>query len=241
MTTAIEHTPTARGASLEDVVALIGTLVSLAEAKRAALAEIDAEDARDFLSTDEAMLAARRAKRAAIETELRQVESRIKGADRQRTHLEQVAVCRAVRAQHRDAEAVFDRMDQLVREVNDHIEQAARGIRALTRSGREVVGSLRQVRGRSTLTDTGWLSSIDITQLQDINGYRFFVERHISGLLPGWLTEYGAGPTFADSAGGHLHLVRGSVATLLSTDDFPAEVVAEAATTDVATRARLTA
>lgn len=198
------------------------------ETDEAAIAELDQQDADNYRDADSTQAQERMRKRVMLDAGLKQKRNRFEGAKRDLEFREQVLVCQGVQQTREHILVELHKAQKLAREISLHLDAAGSGISQLVRHGGAVVQSLRGVRGRSTMTDAGHIAGASISEILDPNHYKFYLERHVAGLVPGYRTEFGAGPTFADAACGNLDQIRESIEMLLGAHNFPAEVVAAA-------------
>jgi hypothetical protein len=211
---------------------LIAELEHGIEADEAAIAELDQQDAQNYRDGDSAQAQERMRNRMVLDATLRQKRNRLEGAKRDLEFREQVLVCQGVQQTHASVQAELNKARKLATEISKHLDAVGRGIAQLSRHSVAIVQSLRGVRGRSTMTDQGHIAGASISEILDVNHWRFYVDRHIAGVVPGYRTEFGSGPTFAEAACGNLDQINESINTLLGDHNFSEEVVAAAERVD---------
>lgn len=209
-------------ASLRQLIAHIEREI---EADQEKLQRLDAEDANNYADGSSQAAEARQQQRALLEAGLKQKRLRIEGARRDLARREDVMVYQGVQRTRAEIEAKINEAVKLARQVDRDFAMASRGIRQLSLLGQEVLVALRGVRGRSTLTTEGHIPAGDFTELSNPLNYQFYAERMLVGLIPGWRSDYGAGPSFVDSAGGTWESMRSRIESLMGDHNFPPEVV----------------
>lgn len=224
-------------ASLHQLISQIERDIAADQEKLEAL---DAEDAANYADGTSQAAHDRQQQRALLEAGLRQKRLRIEGARRDLALREDVLVYQGVRRARTEIESKIDEAVKLARQVDRDFAMAARGVHQLMRLGQDVLVALRGVRGRSTLTADGHIPAGDFTELSNPFNYQFYAERMLVGLIPGWRSDHGAGPSFVDSAGGTWESMRSHIESLMGDHNFPAEVVRIAAAQEQlpATRAK---
>lgn len=209
-------------ASLHQLIAHIERDIAADQEK---LELLDAEDAANYADGTSQAAHDRQQQRALLEAGLKQKRLRIEGARRDLALREDVLVYQGVQRVRTEIEAKIDEAVKLARQVDRDFAMACRGINQLSRLGQEVLAALRGVRGRSTMTADGHIPAGDFTELSNPFNYQFYAERMLVGLIPGWRSDHGAGPSFVDSAGGTWESMRSHIESLMGDHNFPAEVV----------------
>lgn len=190
-----------------------------------ALAQLDHDDAANYRDAGGPQAQERVRQRVLLEASLKQKRNRLAGARQDLALKEQVAVYLGVQSVNKEMQRKIEEGVKLARDVDRHILRAFDGIAKMNVLGMDIISSMRGVRGRSTLTEEGHIAAGDFSAIADVNQYQFWLERHVSGLLPGWRTPYGAGPSFGESAGASWSRVGSHIAELLGEGNFPQEVI----------------
>lgn len=212
----------------QDISALHAFIVDIErqiQDDESALAQLDQDDAANYRDAGGPQAQERVHQRVLLEASLKQKRNRLAGARQDLAIKEQVVVYLGVQRINEETQRKIEEGVKLARQVDRNIVLAIEGISKMNLLGKTILSSLRGARGRSTLTEEGHVAAGDITAIADVSQYQFWLERHVSGLLPGWRTPYGAGPSFSESAVASWENAGAHIAELLGDGNFPQEVI----------------
>lgn len=202
------------------------------------LAQLDMDDASDFLDLGSQRAKERRAQRLRLNAELQQAVTSLEGAKAFLARREGMAVYRSVRALRQEIERDMEQATKISSEVGASLNTVLHHLVNLADVTDGVVRKLRGVRGRNTLTKDGHIAYSSIAEIARPSQYTFWMARQIKTVL-NWPADIPAGENFAISAHANFAQVGQSIQMLLGDENFDSDIVKtveaeDAASTEVA-------